>query len=63
MKLIFFALMMSCTTMADFVYMQETKGFSQVFPLSENTLGVLGGHRYIEGMDSPVMTFETLTKK
>ncbi len=44
-------------------YLKETKGFSQVFPLSDNTLGVLGGHRYFEGLDSPVMTFETFTKK
>jgi len=39
----------------------ETKGFSQVFKLDENTLGVLGGHHYFEGYDSPVATFETLS--
>jgi N-acetylneuraminic acid mutarotase len=46
-------------------YLQETKGFSQVFKLSDNMLGVLGGHRYFEGTDSPVTTFETFktTKK
>ncbi|MFL5786128.1 MAG: hypothetical protein ACJ76H_16030 [Bacteriovoracaceae bacterium] len=44
-------------------FLKETKGFSQVFPLSENTLGILGGHHYFEGYDSPVMTFETFTKK
>lgn len=44
-------------------YLKETKGFSQVFPLSENTLGILGGHRYFEGFDSPVTTFETFSKK
>lgn len=43
-------------------YLQETKGFSQVFPLDSVTLGILGGHRYFEGMDSPVNTFETLKK-
>jgi Tol biopolymer transport system component len=39
----------------------ETKGFSQVFKLDEKTLGILGGHHYFEGYDSPVATFETLT--
>jgi Tol biopolymer transport system component/N-acetylneuraminic acid mutarotase len=43
-------------------YLKETKGFSQVFNLNETTLGVLGGHHYLEGMDSPVSTFETITK-
>lgn len=43
-------------------YLKETKGFSQVFPISEKTLGILGGHHYFEGYDSPVMTFETFTK-
>ncbi|MBA2404377.1 MAG: PD40 domain-containing protein, partial [Bdellovibrionales bacterium] len=38
----------------------ETKGFSQVFRLDDKTLGILGGHRYFEGYDSPVATFETL---
>ncbi len=44
-------------------FLKETKGFSQVFSLTENTLGILGGHQYLEGVDSPVMTFETFTKK
>jgi hypothetical protein len=43
-------------------YLKETKGFSQVFHVDEKTLGILGGHRYFEGMDSPVSTFETITK-
>lgn len=43
-------------------YMKETKGFSQVFKVNERTLGILGGHRYFEGMDSPVSTFETISK-
>lgn len=41
--------------------LNETKGFSQVFKLDEKTLGVLGGHRYFEGYDSPVPTFETFS--
>ena len=40
-------------------YLKETKGFSQVFKLDEKTLGILGGHHYFEGYDSPVMTFES----
>lgn len=40
-------------------YLKETKGFSQVFKLDDKTLGVLGGHRYFEGFDSPVKTLET----
>lgn len=43
-------------------YLKETKGFSQVFNLDNKTLGILGGHRYFEGFDSPVRTFETLSK-
>lgn len=43
-------------------YLKETKGFSQVFHLDEKTLGILGGHHYFEGNDSPVSTFETLSK-
>jgi Tol biopolymer transport system component len=42
-------------------YLKETKGFSQVFNLDDKTLGILGGHHYLEGMDSPVSTFETIT--
>lgn len=41
--------------------LKETKGFSQVFKLDEKTLGILGGHRYFEGYDSPVATFETFS--
>src|SRR5690606_15561887 len=44
-------------------FLQETKGFSQVFKVQEGVLGVLGGHRYFEGKDSPVLTFETIEKK
>jgi Tol biopolymer transport system component len=40
-------------------FLTETKGFSQVVPLSETMLGILGGHRYFENTDSPVATFET----
>lgn len=43
-------------------YLKETKGFSQVIPLDSKTLGILGGHHYFEGMDSPVTTFETISK-
>ncbi len=43
-------------------YLKETKGFSQVFRVDEKTLGVLGGHHYTQGMDTPVSTFETITK-
>lgn len=43
-------------------YLKETKGFSQVFHLDEKTLGILGGHHYFEGNDSPVSTFETISK-
>jgi hypothetical protein len=41
--------------------LKETKGFSQVFQVSENQLGILGGHQYTEGMDTPVKTFETFS--
>ena len=41
--------------------LKETKGFSQVFKLNEKTLGILGGHHYFQGYDSPVSTFETFT--
>lgn len=43
-------------------YLKETKGFSQVFKLDEKTLGILGGHRYLENLDSPVNTFEIFGK-
>jgi len=42
-------------------YLQETKGFSQVFKLNHHTLGILGGHHYFEGYDLPVNTFETFS--
>jgi N-acetylneuraminic acid mutarotase len=42
-------------------YLKETKGFSQVFSMDEETLGILGGHHYSEGTDSPVSTFETIS--
>lgn len=44
-------------------YVMETKGFSQVFNLNQKKLGILGGHHYLEGFDSPVTTFETFSKK
>lgn len=44
-------------------YLKETKGFSQVFHVNQDMLGILGGHRYFEGMDSPVPTFETFKIK
>lgn len=43
-------------------YLKETKGFSQVFPLDDQTLGILGGHHYSLGQDLPVSTFETLSR-
>lgn len=43
-------------------FLKETKGFSQVFKVDKKTLGILGGHHYFEGMDSPVSTFETISK-
>lgn len=43
-------------------YLKETKGFSQVFNINEKTLGILGGHHYKSGMDTPVTTFETFQK-
>jgi N-acetylneuraminic acid mutarotase len=43
--------------------LQETKGFSQVFHINKNTLGILGGHHYSSGEDRPVKTFETFSKK
>lgn len=42
-------------------YLKEAKGFSQVFKLDEFTIGVLGGHRYMQGEDKPVNTFEFFT--
>jgi N-acetylneuraminic acid mutarotase len=44
-------------------YLTETKGFSQVFKLDENTVGILGGHRYNMNEDKPVNTFETFFAK
>jgi len=40
-------------------YLKETKGFSQVFNLGPQKLGILGGHHYEKGVDEPVKTFET----
>lgn len=40
-------------------YLTETKGFAQVFMIDEKTLGILGGHHYLQGQDTPVTTFET----
>lgn len=42
-------------------YVKESKGFSQVFKLDDSTLGILGGHRYMQGEDKPVNTFEFFT--
>ncbi len=39
-------------------YLKESKGFSQVFKIDEKTIGILGGHKYSEGEDKPVNTFE-----
>jgi N-acetylneuraminic acid mutarotase len=43
-------------------YVNETKGFSQVFNIDDKTLGILGGHHYYQGFDLPVTTFETFSK-
>lgn len=40
-------------------YLKETKGFSQVFNLTDKKLGILGGHHYEKEVDEPVKTFET----
>ncbi len=42
--------------------LKETKGFSQVFHVTPETLGILGGHHYSQGMDTPVRTFETIER-
>ncbi len=39
-------------------HLNEAKGFSQVLPISRTMLGILGGHSYDGGSDSPVKTFE-----
>lgn len=44
------------------VLLNENKGFPMVVNLSDNELGILGGHSYDDG-DAPVSTFEVLTKK
>lgn len=42
-------------------YLTEAKGFSQVIPLPNERLGILGGHTYrTDGTDEPVPTFEYL---
>lgn len=43
-------------------FLNETKGFSQVFKMDERTLGILGGHHYSEETDAPVNTFEIFRK-
>lgn len=43
-------------------FVNETKGFSQVFNIDDQTLGILGGHHYYQGYDMPVTTFETFSK-
>jgi N-acetylneuraminic acid mutarotase len=46
------------------VYLNQNKGFPQVVPLSDDELGILGGHTYIfspQGIqDHPVSQFESL---
>ena len=42
--------------------LKETKGFSQVFHVTPETLGILGGHHYSQGMDTPLRTFETIER-
>ncbi len=39
-------------------YLSETKGFSQVVGLENNSLLILGGHHYFENADHPVQTVE-----
>jgi N-acetylneuraminic acid mutarotase len=39
-------------------YLSGKKGFSMVVPLSDTTVGILGGHTYAGGSDGPVRTFE-----
>lgn len=39
-------------------FLNESKGFSQVVPLSRSTLMILGGHSYEDGKDEPVTTVE-----
>ena len=43
--------------------LSETKGFSQALKLDDKTIGILGGHHYFQGYDSPVSTFETFQLK
>jgi len=43
-------------------FLQETKGFSQILPISNNEIGILGGHHYDISNDSPVSTFEIFIK-
>ena len=44
------------------VYLAENKGFPMVVGMSDNQLGILGGHSYDDG-DAPVSTFELLTRE
>jgi hypothetical protein len=43
-------------------YLKETKGFFQVFPVDNKSLGMLVRHHYDQGEDRPVSTFETIYK-
>ncbi len=39
-------------------YLTEAKGFARVFNIDDQTLGVLGGHVYLQNEDHPTSTFE-----
>ncbi len=41
-------------------HLSQAKGFSQVVNLSQDVLGILGGHTYEGDEDHPVASFETL---
>jgi hypothetical protein len=40
-------------------YLNDTKGFSMVVPLSDSSLAILGGHSYENDTDAPVQTVES----
>lgn len=46
------------------VYLNENKGFPQVVPLTKSSLGILGGHTYLQTpqgiIDHPVSSFEII---
>jgi Tol biopolymer transport system component/N-acetylneuraminic acid mutarotase len=48
------------------VFLNENKGFPQVVPLTDSSLGILGGHTYMQTpdgvLDHPVNSFETITQ-